>query len=439
VLAALIAGLLAIVWTTLPVAAQSVDEQLEWSGELVWASDNVTQLGPATITITRTAGTDEFTATIVLGTIAERRFEPPTGRDPVICASERALVFEGSGTFALEATQLVLLGIETVELTYPACPVEVANDGEITTTERQLRVALGDDTLSGIWTYSQFSLPGPIPLPIGAAAGSDASDDDAGDGNGETAVANDSATENDEGSTGLLIGGVLVVVIAVGGAVVVSRARRRSRSGIANDGRSSEEPEKRERRVSLELTYPAGPSPKVFNDGWVFGARCTVEDDSGLHDYSGQVHWSFSGDGSGSPDVGAMCRPVWAGPGEKWIKLSVTVDGALVESTFPVVTVERLDYAGVGYLVARIPACSHGCDACPHDAKGPLVTGSPTVTVMGVPAGRVGDTGIHAACCGGNIWEVVEGDPEVLIDGRPAAKIGSKTKHCGGVGSIEYG
>ena len=29
-------------------------------------------------------------------------------------------------------------------------------------------------------------------------------------------------------------------------------------------------------QVNLELTYPVGPSPKVFDSGWVFGARCIV-------------------------------------------------------------------------------------------------------------------------------------------------------------------
>lgn len=433
ILAAAIAGLLSLMWTGSAAGAQSDTEQLEWSGDLIWTSDNVAQAGPATITITRVAGTDDFTAEVDLATTSEHRFEPPTGRDPVICSDERTLRFEGSGTFALDGSQLVLTGVETVELVYPDCPLDIANDGEITTTDRELRVVLADDALSGRWTYSEFLLAGPSPAPIGG----EASSEDGGQASDETDLATAPSTGGDEGdSNGLLIGGVLVVVVAIGGAVVVSRARRSKAPGTASGAPSTEDNEQRERRVSLGLTHPAGPSPKILNEGWVFGARCTVEDDSGVHDYSDSVQWSFSGDGAGTPEVGAICRPRWAGPGDAWIKLSVAVDGAVVEKVFPVVTVNYSDYAAVGYLGARIPACAHGCPACPHDAKGPLITGSPTVTVMGKPAGRVGDTGVHAACCGANTWEVVDGDADVLIDGRPAARIGSTTKHCGGTGSI---
>ncbi|MCP3910713.1 MAG: hypothetical protein GY713_07150, partial [Actinomycetia bacterium] len=51
--------------------------------------------------------------------------------------------------------------------------------------------------------------------------------------------------------------------------------------------------------MSLELTQPAGPSPKMFASGWIFGARCTVDD-------------------------------------------------AVVEKTFGVTTVNPVDYTGVG-------------------------------------------------------------------------------------------
>ena len=49
---------------------------------------------------------------------------------------------------------------------------------------------------------------------------------------------------------------------------------------------------------------------------------------------------------------------------------------------------------------ANTPGDAHGCPGCPHPATGPAIQGSPHVNVNGLPALRVGDTGIHAACCG---------------------------------------
>ena len=70
---------------------------------------------------------------------------------------------------------------------------------------------------------------------------------------------------------------------------------------------------------------------------------------------------------------------------------------------------------------------------------GPIVTGSPTVLLNGLPAARVGDHGIHAACCGPNNYTIASGDESVLIDGRPAAHKDSLTQHCGGAGKITMG
>jgi uncharacterized Zn-binding protein involved in type VI secretion len=113
----------------------------------------------------------------------------------------------------------------------------------------------------------------------------------------------------------------------------------------------------------------------------------------------------------------------------------VQVGDKVITKTYPVVAVSPAGYAGLGGL-ARCPVDAHGCPACPHNVVGPITTGSPQVIIGGRPAARVGDKGIHAACCGLNIFEIVGGDPEVLIDGRPAAKVGSPTKHCGGAGTI---
>jgi len=52
---------------------------------------------------------------------------------------------------------------------------------------------------------------------------------------------------------------------------------------------------------------------------------------------------------------------------------------------------------------------------------------------------RVGDPGIHAACCGPNTWNAKVGSSTVLINGRKAHRLGDLTKHCGGLGSTVQG
>lgn len=186
--------------------------------------------------------------------------------------------------------------------------------------------------------------------------------------------------------------------------------------------------------VQLQLTYPAGQSPKVFTSGWVFGAKCLMRGPDGKStDLSGKVQWS--GTGTFTPSTGPVCRPTFVAPGANSITLSVQVEGKVITKTYAVVAVSPIAYAAVGGL-ARCPTDAHGCPACPHNVVGPITTGSPQVFINGRPAARVGDKGIHAACCGANVFEIVGGDPEVLIDGRPAAKVGSPTKHCGGAGTI---
>jgi uncharacterized Zn-binding protein involved in type VI secretion len=82
---------------------------------------------------------------------------------------------------------------------------------------------------------------------------------------------------------------------------------------------------------------------------------------------------------------------------------------------------------------------SHGCPACPHTVIGPALTGSPTVMINHKPALRLGDAGVHAACCGSNDWQVVGGSQSVFIDGLPAARIGDATQHCGAMGRLVEG
>ncbi len=181
--------------------------------------------------------------------------------------------------------------------------------------------------------------------------------------------------------------------------------------------------------VVLELKHPAGPSPKVFTEGWVFGARLTVKG----KDYSDKVHWR--GTGTFKPDTGATSRPVFSAAGTNTITLHVKVDGEEFSRSFQVVAVSPLNYAGVGDQ-ATCPADVHGCLSCPHRTIGPVTSGSSQVQVRGRPAARKGDPGTHARCCNSNTFTILEGDPDVLIDGRPAARFGDRTLHCGGYGKL---
>lgn len=88
---------------------------------------------------------------------------------------------------------------------------------------------------------------------------------------------------------------------------------------------------------------------------------------------------------------------------------------------------------------AQVPADAHGCPGCPHPAIGPAVSGSGDVNINGRPALRVGDRGMHAACCGSNTWEAVKGAPGVFINGKPAHRLGDAVQHCGGAGKLVEG
>jgi uncharacterized Zn-binding protein involved in type VI secretion len=85
---------------------------------------------------------------------------------------------------------------------------------------------------------------------------------------------------------------------------------------------------------------------------------------------------------------------------------------------------------------AKIDADAHGCPACPHKAIGPAVVGSGNVNVNGAPALRQGDMGIHAACCGPNLWHVIQASAKVFVNGQPMVRKGDTTQHCGGIGEM---
>jgi uncharacterized Zn-binding protein involved in type VI secretion len=81
----------------------------------------------------------------------------------------------------------------------------------------------------------------------------------------------------------------------------------------------------------------------------------------------------------------------------------------------------------------------HGKKCCSHAVQGPAVQGSPDVLINTMQALRIGDPGIHSACCGSNTWKAAEGASTVLINGLRAVRIGDKSSHCGGSGKLIEG
>lgn len=89
--------------------------------------------------------------------------------------------------------------------------------------------------------------------------------------------------------------------------------------------------------------------------------------------------------------------------------------------------------------LSQVPADAHGCPACPHPAVGPAIAGSPDVYVNKLPALRVGDPGMHAACCGPNTWTAQAGSGTVFINNKAAHRVGDADTHCGGNGKMING
>ena len=105
-------------------------------------------------------------------------------------------------------------------------------------------------------------------------------------------------------------------------------------------------------------------------------------------------------------------------------------------------------YKGVGRYMppqgrlgdkASVPVDTHGCPACPHPGIGPAINGSPDTLVNGLPALRVDDPGVHAACCGSNLWTATQGSATVFINGKPAHRQTDQNRHCGGMGRLIEG
>jgi len=89
--------------------------------------------------------------------------------------------------------------------------------------------------------------------------------------------------------------------------------------------------------------------------------------------------------------------------------------------------------------LSQVPADAHGCPACPHPCIGPAIQGSPNVNVNSMPALRVDDIGVHAACCGPNMWTAAAGSGTVFINGKAAHRQGDQDTHCGGSGQMVQG
>lgn len=88
---------------------------------------------------------------------------------------------------------------------------------------------------------------------------------------------------------------------------------------------------------------------------------------------------------------------------------------------------------------SQVPIDVHGCPACPHTCIGPAIAGSPNVMTNNRPSLRVGDNGVHAACCGPNTWIAQQGSGTVMINNKPAHRLGDTDIHCGGIGRMVEG
>jgi len=88
---------------------------------------------------------------------------------------------------------------------------------------------------------------------------------------------------------------------------------------------------------------------------------------------------------------------------------------------------------------SNVPADAHGCPACPHPCIGPAIAGSPNVHTNKRPSLRIGDPGIHFACCGPNTWTAAAGSGTVFMNNIKAHRLGDRDTHCGGSGQLIEG
>lgn len=88
---------------------------------------------------------------------------------------------------------------------------------------------------------------------------------------------------------------------------------------------------------------------------------------------------------------------------------------------------------------ALCPACSHGCPKCPHSVQGNVVKASVVSLGNGFGLARLGDSGVHAGCCGPNTFIIMTACATSFEGGLPIARVGDMTQHCGGVGRLISG
>jgi uncharacterized Zn-binding protein involved in type VI secretion len=78
--------------------------------------------------------------------------------------------------------------------------------------------------------------------------------------------------------------------------------------------------------------------------------------------------------------------------------------------------------------VGDLHTCPMVTGVVPH-VGGPVLTGSPTVLIGGMPAARVGDS----CTCAGPPDTIAKGSATVTINGMPAARMGDSTAHGGSI------
>ncbi len=88
--------------------------------------------------------------------------------------------------------------------------------------------------------------------------------------------------------------------------------------------------------------------------------------------------------------------------------------------------------ARVGDIAVGAPHCHsvHPWSPVPHPVTGPIQTGAATVFIENMQAARLNDTGVHAACCGPNTFQIVSSSATCIIEGMAAARMGDSTLHC---------
>jgi hypothetical protein len=146
-------------------ASGSSPGQTEWAAELTWTSDSAEQAGPATITITRDPGTDDFFLVATTSVRSDHTFVDPASTGSIECESIGTRTLEAQGTFSEDGTRLVFDGTETAEYVYSGCPGD--NDWTATTEWTDWSIPLSPEGMTGEFGEGEFVIPPPLPEPVG--------------------------------------------------------------------------------------------------------------------------------------------------------------------------------------------------------------------------------------------------------------------------------